>query len=203
MASAAYSAGRLRTAAHITPQPTVDLALLSGSLLHLDLCINVPLTLHPLFFPFSSLLAMLDTECWWEWPQWWLARVVFFLLCVVTAVLRLLATKTWQSLHICIAGHPSWLFPLTFLPTLSQVKTSPCEYIYIGLGTETFWGAPAGVAKFSLYVLEIHLLQCIILAMHCKFMSRKTKIGQSSIWIAYPFQSMRTFNWFQTCQSPI
>lgn len=63
LGAAAYSAGRLRAAAHTSPQPTTDLVLLSGSLLHLDLCINVllclpPLSLsrslsHALSFPFS------------------------------------------------------------------------------------------------------------------------------------------------------
>lgn len=60
VASAASSAGRLRTAALITPQPTVDLALLSGSLLHLDLCINVPFPLLSLF----SFLFLLSWRCW-------------------------------------------------------------------------------------------------------------------------------------------
>lgn len=47
--------------------PTTDLVLLSGTLLHLDLCISVLRCLRPvsfsLLFPSPSLLVVVDTEC--------------------------------------------------------------------------------------------------------------------------------------------
>lgn len=105
------SAGRLCAAAHTTPQPTADIVLLSGSLLHLDLCINLLLCLPPF-----SLSSFLFFPLPW---RWWTQNVdandhsdglgASVLLCVVTAVLCPLATYT-ASPHICIVGHLSGLY---------------------------------------------------------------------------------------------
>lgn len=110
----AYSAGSLHAAAHTTPHPTTDLVLLSGSLLHLDLCINVLLCLPPvsrslpfLLSPGSGGHRMLMRKH----AVTTLGALV--LLRVVTAVLRLLATWTQHhsiisqavSLHSCPPSH--------------------------------------------------------------------------------------------------
>lgn len=88
-AAAAYSAGTwcaaAAAAAHTPPQPTADLVPLSGSLLHLDLCINFLLLLLP---PQLSHLQRRTQNV----DERAIAVTMLALSRVVTAVLRLLAT---------------------------------------------------------------------------------------------------------------
>lgn len=89
--TAAYSASR------VTLTQLCDLVLLSGSLLHLDLCINVLLWLPPLFLSLSPLVVV-STECWWEWSQRRLQGICLVERCHCSDTLVSFGT-------LCLTGH--------------------------------------------------------------------------------------------------
>lgn len=129
VAASAAAAAQPADCTHTTLQPATKLVPVSGSLFHLDLCINVIPCLRYLSVvrSVSTVLVVANAECWWVWLQRWLRSV-----CIVVGCYRR-ATRV-HILMKCVLLQPF---------TLAEMKKDFC--------LPSCW-------KFYLCVLKLHLL---------------------------------------------